>query len=245
MGGHGVNRRPNVTLATQWEAVALTLAARAGIATLEWRMEDVAGRAVLVLRRFERLNQRRIAFLSAISLLDAEDNEQRSYRKIADALRRYGAKPEEDCAQLWRRIVFSILIANTDDHLRNHGFLYDSTGGWRLSPACDHPVPLNVKPRILTTAVDEGDGTASCDLALGTAARYGLKPMRLEPSQARFAPVRFAPIRRVVISATDCRSAPVWSATTMLAGAKRFRMGQATNRFNRLRFFLFATAIPV
>jgi serine/threonine-protein kinase HipA len=61
-------------------------------------MEDVAGRAVLLLRRF--------AFLSAMSLLDAEDNEQRSYLEIADALRRYGTKPEEDCAQLWRRTVW-------------------------------------------------------------------------------------------------------------------------------------------
>jgi hypothetical protein len=59
-------------------------------------MEDVAARAVLLLRRFDRLNQRRIPFLSAMSLLDAEDNEQRSYLEIADALRRYGAKPEED-----------------------------------------------------------------------------------------------------------------------------------------------------
>src|SRR5204863_4518166 len=97
--------------------------------------------------------------------------------EIADGLRRYGARPEEDCAQLWRRIVLSILISNTDDHLRNHGFLYEHAGGWRLSPAYDlNPMPVDIKPRILTTAIDETDGSASLDLALEVAAHFGLKP---------------------------------------------------------------------
>jgi serine/threonine-protein kinase HipA len=161
----------------RWEAVALTLAAAAGIATPEWRIEDVAGRPVLLLRRFDRLGERRIPFLSAMSMLDAEDNDQRSYLEIADALRQSGARPEEDCAQLWRRLVFSILIANTDDHLRNHGFLYDATGGWRLAPAYDlNPVPLDIKPRVLTTTIDEFDGTGSLELAFEVAEHFGLKP---------------------------------------------------------------------
>ena len=162
---------------TQWEAVALTLAAKAGIPTPEWRMETVAKRHVLLLRRFDRADERRIPFLSAMSMLDAQDNEPRSYLEIADALRRYGAKPEADCAQLWRRIVFSILISNTDDHLRNHGFLYDAAGGWRLAPAYDlNPMPVDIKPRILTTAIDEADGTASLDLTFEVARHFGIKP---------------------------------------------------------------------
>jgi serine/threonine-protein kinase HipA len=161
----------------RWEAVALTLAAKAGISTPQWRIEDVAKRAVLLLRRFDRVGPQRIPFLSAMSLLDAEDNEQRSYLEIADALRQYGARPEQHCAQLWRRIVFSILIANTDDHLRNHGFLYDAAGGWRLAPAYDlNPVPLDIKPRVLTTAIDEVDGTGSLELAFGVAEHFGIKP---------------------------------------------------------------------
>jgi serine/threonine-protein kinase HipA len=157
--------------------VALTLAATAGMSTPEWRLENIGGRAVLLLRRFDRADGKRIPFLSAMSLLDAEDNEQRSYLEIADALRRYGVNPERDCAQLWRRIVFSILIANTDDHLRNHGFLYDAAGGWRLAPAYDlNPVPLDIRPRVLTTTIDEHDGTGSLELAFQTAAHYGLKP---------------------------------------------------------------------
>ncbi len=69
--------------------------------------------------------------------------------------------------ELWRRIVFSILISNTDDHLRNHGFLYEKNSGWRLSPAYDmNPTPLEIKPRILTTAINFEDNTASLDTAL-------------------------------------------------------------------------------
>jgi serine/threonine-protein kinase HipA len=161
----------------RWEAVALTLAAKTGIETPQWRIENVANRAVLLLRRFDRAGDQRIPFLSAMSMLDAEDNDQRSYLEIADALRQYGARAEEDCRQLWRRIVLSILIANTDDHLRNHGFLYDVAGGWRLAPAYDlNPVPLDIKPRILTTAIDELDGTASLELAFEVAEHFGLKP---------------------------------------------------------------------
>lgn len=160
---------------TLWEAVALKLAAQAGIPTPEWRLEKAAGREVLILRRFDRIGKVRIPFLSAMSLLDAKDNDQHSYMEIADALRQHGAKAEADCAQLWRRIVFSILISNTDDHLRNHGFLYE-TSGWRLSPAYDlNPVPLDIKPRILTTAIDEGDGTASIELAYEVAGHFGVK----------------------------------------------------------------------
>lgn len=159
-----------------WEAVALKLAAQAGISTPDWRIEKISGRNVLLLRRFDRRGNMRIPFLSAMSLLSAADNEPHSYMEIADTLRQYGAKAEEDCAQLWRRIVFSILISNSDDHLRNHGFLYE-TNGWRLSPAYDmNPFPVDIKPRILTTAIDEEDGTASLELAFAVAGHFGVKP---------------------------------------------------------------------
>lgn len=161
---------------TLWEGVALTLAAQAGIPTPEWRAQKVAGRNVLLLRRFDRRGEIRIPFLSAMSLLNAAENEVHSYMEIADALRQYGARAEQDCAQLWRRIVFSILISNTDDHLRNHGFLYEGSG-WRLAPAYDlNPMPVDIKPRILTTAIDEADSTASLDLAYDVAQHFGLKP---------------------------------------------------------------------
>lgn len=154
----------------RWEAVALSLAARAGIEASAWRLENLDGRSVLIVRRFDRIGDERIPFLSAMSMIGAEDLEMRSYLEIADALRQHGANAANDLQALWRRIVFSILISNTDDHLRNHGFLYSGHDGWRLSPAYDiNPVPIDIKPRYLTTAIDLDDTTASIELALHVA----------------------------------------------------------------------------
>ena len=109
-------------------------------------------------------------------MLGAVDNEDHGTLEIVDALRQFGPQPERDCAQLWRRIVFNILISNTDDHLRNHGFLFDGAGGWRLSPACDRkPTPLDVKARVLSLAIDEADDTASLDLAFRMSRQFRLK----------------------------------------------------------------------
>jgi serine/threonine-protein kinase HipA len=158
-----------------WEAVALTLAKKAGIAVPQWRLESAARKPVLVLRRFDRHGETRLPFLSAMSMLDARDQETRSYLEIVDALRRHGAAPKQDLQELWRRIVFSILISNTDDHLRNHGFLWSGPAGWRLSPAYDlNPVPADIKPRILTTAIDLDDATASLQLAYEVAPYFEL-----------------------------------------------------------------------
>jgi serine/threonine-protein kinase HipA len=158
-----------------WEAVALTLAEKAGIPVPAWRLEIVADRPVLLLRRFDREEGTRVPFLSAMSMLDAKDNEARSYLEFVDILRQHGAAPKEDMHALWRRIVFSILISNTDDHLRNHGFLWAGPAGWRLSPAYDlNPVPTDIKPRVLTTAIDLDDGTASLRLALNVASYFEL-----------------------------------------------------------------------
>jgi serine/threonine-protein kinase HipA len=158
-----------------WEAVALTLAAKAGIPVSAWRLEAVAGRPVLLLRRFDRQQGTRLPFLSAMSMLGAKDNEARSYLEFVDILRQHGAAPKEDMHALWRRIVFSILISNTDDHLRNHGFIWAGPAGWRLSPAYDlNPVPTDIKPRVLTTAIDLDDGAASLKLALQVAGYFEL-----------------------------------------------------------------------
>ena len=107
-----------------WEAVALALAERGGIDAPERRLENIAGRHVLIVRRFDRRAGRRVPFLSAMSMLGAAEREAHSYLEIADALRRHGARPRRDLRQLWRRIVFNVLTSNVDDHLRNHGFLY-------------------------------------------------------------------------------------------------------------------------
>jgi serine/threonine-protein kinase HipA len=159
-----------------WEAVALTLAEKAGLQVPEWRLETIGKKPVLLLRRFDRDGGERVPFLSAMSMLDARDNEARSYLEFVDVLRQHGAAPKQDMHALWRRVVFSILISNTDDHLRNHGFLWAGQAGWRLSPAYDlNPVPTDVKPRVLTTAIDLEDGTASLKLAYEVASYFELK----------------------------------------------------------------------
>jgi serine/threonine-protein kinase HipA len=161
--------------AVLWEAVALKLASSAGLTVPAWRIHPVAKRSVLISRRFDRDGTIRIPFLSAMSMLGASDNETHSYLEIADAIRQYGAAPIEDLMQLWRRIVFNVLISNTDDHLRNHAFLYTGNEGWRLSPAYDlNPTPVDLKPRILSTLIDTDDGAASLDLALSVAGYFNL-----------------------------------------------------------------------
>ncbi|MBI9084030.1 MAG: type II toxin-antitoxin system HipA family toxin [Desulfobacterales bacterium] len=159
-----------------WEALALTLATKAGITVPAWQITTIAKKPVLLLRRFDRTARgHRLPFISAMSMLDARDNEMHSYLELADALRRHGASPKEDMSALWRRIVFNILISNTDDHLRNHGFLYDGPDGWRLSPAYDlNPVPTDIKPRILSTAINLDDGTASLEVAMEVAEYFRL-----------------------------------------------------------------------
>lgn len=161
-----------------WEAVALRLASRAGIPVSAHRLENIANRDVLLVRRFDRHGTKRQPFLSAISMLDAVDGESRSYVEIADAIRMHGATPREDLRDLWRRIVFTLLISNTDDHLRNHGFLYAGPTGWRLSPAYDlNPVPVDIKPRILSTAIGpDEDPTASLEIAFEVAEFFNLEP---------------------------------------------------------------------
>jgi serine/threonine-protein kinase HipA len=159
-----------------WEILALNLAEKSGIPVPERRIAIVNDRPVLILRRFDRAAQNyRIPFLSAMSMLGAQDNETHSYLEIADALRRFGATPQNDLVQLWRRIVFNVLISNTDDHLRNHGFLHHHVAGWTLSPAYDlNPVPAEIKPRILSTSIGTDDPSASLRIAKEHAGYFGL-----------------------------------------------------------------------
>jgi serine/threonine-protein kinase HipA len=158
-----------------WEAVTLTLAKQAGIRVPLYRLETICEKPVLIIRRFDRDGGNRIPFLSAMSMLGARDNEQHSYLEMAYALAQNGASPEEDMKELWRRIVFTIMVSNTDDHLRNHGFIYERHKGWRLSPAYDiNPTPIEIAPRILTTSIDFYDNSASLETAMRVAKDFRL-----------------------------------------------------------------------
>ena len=158
-----------------WEEIALRLAERAGIKTPEHTLLQVAGKPVLLSRRFDRDNGWRIPFLSAMSMTGSRDGERGSYPELVDALSARGAQAKEDAIQLYRRVAFNVLVSNVDDHLRNHGFLWSGQGGWVLSPAYDlNPTPVDVKARILTTNIDLDEGTCSVELLQDTAGFFAL-----------------------------------------------------------------------
>lgn len=143
---------------TRGEVLALKLASRAGIDAAPARIVQLDDAPVAVIRRFDRDGaDGRIPYQSVASLLQASREEDRSYTEIADAIRAHGYAPTQDVQQLWRRLVFNLLITNVDDHLQNHGFLHVGRGLWRLAPAFDiNPFPD--KDRESKTWLSEQDG---------------------------------------------------------------------------------------
>ncbi|WP_323016868.1 HipA domain-containing protein [Castellaniella sp.] len=127
------------------EVLAMLLAAQAGINVATARVELIDKTAVAIIRRFDRVSDGgRIPYLSAATMLQSDGREAaHAYTELVDVLLQKGANPIVDIHELWRRLVFNFLICNTDDHLRNTGFLYDARNhGWRLSPAFDlNPMP--------------------------------------------------------------------------------------------------------
>lgn len=158
-----------------WEEIALRLAGKAGIPTPQHELIRVAGKPVMLSRRFDRDGKIRIPFLSAMAMIGARDGEHGSYPEMVDALAQHGAQGKTDAHALYRRVVFNVLISNVDDHLRNHGFLWLGKTGWTLSPVYDlNPVPTDLKPRILTTNIDLDDGACSLDLLEAAAEFFAL-----------------------------------------------------------------------
>ena len=119
-----------------WEWVSLNLAAEAGIRVPDNRLVEVSGQNVLLVKRFDRVGDKRVGYISLLSLLGLADGEHADYLEIAEKVRDVSVSVEADLRELYRRIIFSLLINNTDDHLRNHGLL-KSGSGWRLSPVFD------------------------------------------------------------------------------------------------------------
>ncbi len=128
---------------TKAEVLALRLARAAGIDAADAELVDSDGVSVAVIRRFDRDRKgARVPYVSAATLLDVDPAGEHAYTQIVDALRQHGAHAQADIEELWRRMAFSILINNVDDHLRNHGFLHVAHGQWRLAPAFDvNPSP--------------------------------------------------------------------------------------------------------
>jgi serine/threonine-protein kinase HipA len=158
------------------EILALTLAHQAGITVAEHRLVAVDRRSVSVITRFDRAGAQRIPFLSANSLVGLSQGEPGAYTLLADGIRQFGHDVATDLRELWRRLIFSLLASNYDDHLRNHGFLMRAPGRWALSPAYDlNPVPEIERAQTPKTPITEDQENPSIAGALAAASRFGLR----------------------------------------------------------------------
>lgn len=169
-----VNDERNVTRA---EVLALYLARAAGIDAAPARIEELRKTPVAIIERFDRTpDDLRIPYLSAASLLQASRFDERSYFEIADAIRAHGMNPVADVRQLWRRMVFNLLITNVDDHLHNLGFLHVENGLWRMAPAFDiNPFPDKTNESKTWLSEQDGPITAVPDL-MARASYFSLGP---------------------------------------------------------------------
>jgi len=160
----------------KWEKVALTLAQRSGIEVPDTELVDISGRAVLISYRFDRtVGNIRIGYSSALTMLEATDGDQRSYLDIAEVIEEHSLHATRDLEQLWRRMAFTVLISNTDDHLRNHAFLHTGGDSWRLSPAFDLNPNPDPGPKNLSTAIDDFQTEARVDVLIAVAEHFRLE----------------------------------------------------------------------
>ena len=160
-----------------WEMVLHRLAEACGIIVPEARLLQFGSKHhTFLTKRFDRNNDgRRIHFASAMTLLGYNDGTSHedgaSYLEMVEIIQRYGAEPQQDLEQLWRRILFNVCVSNTDDHLRNHGFLLTERG-WRLSPAYD--MNPNETGTGLKLNISENDNSLSIDLVMSVAGYFKL-----------------------------------------------------------------------
>jgi len=165
-----------------WEKVVHDLAKLCGLNVPESKVEKFSkdGSTFLV-KRFDRDGEKRIHFASAMTMLGKNDGasseDGSSYIDIVDFIRAYGSSPKDDLIELFKRIIFSMAVSNTDDHLRNHGFILNDKG-WRLSPLYDvNPVPYG---DVLSLNIDSYDNSISIDLAISSACYYDIKEFDAE-----------------------------------------------------------------
>ncbi len=150
-----------------WEMVTHDLAVKCDLDVPAAKLENFSSQgSTFLVKRFDRDGSKRIHFSSAMTLLgksDGEGSDGTSYLDIASFIKSHGTSPKKDLNELWKRIVFNMAVSNTDDHLRNHGFILGKNG-WTLSPLYD--VNPNIYGENLSLLVSENDSTISFDLAL-------------------------------------------------------------------------------
>ena len=158
------------------EVATLKLARMCGLRVADARLElRDSDSPIALIRRFDRRGDTRIPYISARTALDWQSEDGGFYTDIADVIRQISSKPVEDLHELWRRIVFTILVSNKDDHLKNHGFIYAGNDRWRLSPAFDiNPSPS--RHRVLETGIIQGGSfDASMEIALDACEFFGIE----------------------------------------------------------------------
>lgn len=165
-----------------WEFLAYRLALKAGIIMSESRITKLSGPYnTFLTKRFDRILNERIHFASAMTMTGNYEeilrDKNSSYLEIAEFIKYSGAENMEDLHQLWRRMVFNISISNTDDHLRNHGFLL-SNKGWRLSPAYD--INPSIDKDGLALNIDMDNNALNFDLAKSVGEYFMLNPKQME-----------------------------------------------------------------
>jgi serine/threonine-protein kinase HipA len=160
-----------------WELLIHRLAARAGIIVPPARAVRLSTYHTFCVQRFDRSAGRRRFYVSALTLLRRADSENASYLEIAQALQNHGDQRylETDLEQLFRRVLFNVMVGNRDDHLRNHGFML-GTRGWRLAPAFDMNAVPYTPAHVL--ALDDRDSQPSVSTVLATHAFYRLDAAR-------------------------------------------------------------------
>ena len=172
------------------EVATLKLATLCGLNAADARLElGNSDYPIALIRRFDRVGEKRIPYISARTALDWHGEQGAFYTDIADVIRQISNKPIDDLQELWRRIVFTILVSNTDDHLKNHGFIYVGNDRWRLSPAFDiNPSPT--RHRILETGVVSGESfDASIRIALDASELFAWKSADARREARRMAEV--------------------------------------------------------
>lgn len=155
------------------EVATLRLAAACGIRAPEARLELADSQfPVALIQRFDRRGATRIPYISARTALGKTGSELGSYTEIVDFMRSHSPDPVADFRELYRRLVFTILVSNKDDHLKNHGFLYAGAGRWRLSPVFDvNPAP-DRNAHLETAILEGGPHDRSIKLALEACAFF-------------------------------------------------------------------------
>ena len=165
-----------------WEFLTYKLAIACGIEMAESKIEQISGVFhTFLTKRFDREDGNRIHFASAMTMTgnteDSLKTKSPSYLDIVDVIINYGTDVEENLHQLWRRIVFNIAVSNTDDHLRNHGFIL-SEKGWRLSPAYD--LNPSIEKNGLALNIDMDDNSLSFELAKSVGAFFRLSENEMD-----------------------------------------------------------------